>query len=370
MKICIFETQHFEGAYPVIRLFDIPGNQITVITSRESYPRFEELFRENLQRFTWIVLPSKKSQFFYQFYRNLKKIRPDILYLNTVSNNHILYAFILSLLNLNRVILTVHDINCLFESRSAWNFRKAIIHRGKRWLIRKIDAFNVVSDTMIDYLKTKTNKNVIQVPGGVFEERFSRQSINKEIRLVVPGSLDKKRRNYEQVFELAFLADNYQLPLTIILLGGYSDEFGKSIVNRARQSNNNFCKIHFYELPVVDQFEFDKQLDNCHFVFIPSVIHTHICEDIPETYGITKSSGNVFDVIKHAKPFIIPRALTISSDLENSCFKYDSLENIIGFLSIFVNSPVEYQSWQKKALENSRQFSAENIRQKNLSLFG
>ncbi|MEI9807412.1 MAG: hypothetical protein WDO16_05755 [Bacteroidota bacterium] len=44
-------------------------------------------------------------------------------------------------------------------------------------------------------------------------------------------------------------------------------------------------------------------MDTAHFVFIPSVIATKICGDIPETYGISKSSGNMFDVIKHAKPF-------------------------------------------------------------------
>lgn len=370
MKVTIFETQHFEGAYPVIRLFNIPGNKLTVITSPESYQRFEELFREDLHRFSWVILPNKKAQFFYQLYLALKKIKPDILYLNTVSNNHILFAFILSLLNLKRVILTVHDINCLFESQFAWNFRKAIIHRGKKWLIKKIDTFNVVSDTMIDYLRRKTNKEVIQVTGGIFEERYSPQPLNKEIRLVVPGSLDKKRRNYEQVFELASLANDHQLPLTIILLGGYSDEYGRSILDRAKKLNYKHCEIHYYELSVVDQFEFDKRMDGCHFVFIPSVIETRICGDIPETYGISKSSGNIFDVIRHAKPFIVPRQLTISAELESSCFKYDSVKNLLEFLGKFRNSPSDYNSWQERALSNSRLFSLERVRQENLFLFG
>jgi hypothetical protein len=370
MKICIFETQHFEVAYPVIRLFDFPGNQITVITSYECYPRFEELFGKDLKRYNWVLLPKKKSKFFYRLYKNLKQTKPKILYLNTVSNNHILYAFILALLSLNRTILTVHDINCLFESRFAWNFRRAVIHRGKKWLVKKVDEFNVVSDTMIDYLRTKTNKKLINIPGAVYEERSSPQIIQKEIRLVVPGSLDKKRRNYEQVFELASLADTNQLHLQIILLGGYSDEYGKTIINRAAQSNYGYSTILYYDLPVVDQFEFDKQIDYCHFVFIPSVIDTNICGDIPETYGITKSSGNIFDVIKHAKPFIVPQALTISSELESGCFKYDSIKNIIEFFDMLKERPGEYGKWAEKALENSRRFSIERVRQKNSSLFG
>src|SRR5262245_50083944 len=87
MKICIFETQHFEGAYPVIKLFDLPSNQITVITSPEAYERFEELLENDLKKYEWIILPKKKSMFFRQFYRNLKRVKPDLLYLNTVSDN-------------------------------------------------------------------------------------------------------------------------------------------------------------------------------------------------------------------------------------------------------------------------------------------
>ena len=370
MKICIFETQHFEGAYPVIRLFDIPGNQITIITSSECYSRFEELFAKSLQRYNWVVLPKKKSRFFSQLFKTLKTDKPDILYLNTVSNNHILYAYVLSRLNLKRVILTVHDINCLFESRFAWNFRKAVIHRGKKWLVEQVDTFNVVADTMMDYMRTKTNKNLTNIPGAVYEWRTSPQTINKEIRLVVPGSLDKKRRDYEQVLELASSADKHQLHLQIVLLGGSSDDYGKTIINRAKQVNFNYCKIFCYDVPVVDQFEFDKQIDYCHFVFIPSVIDTTICDNIPEIYGITKSSGNIFDVIRHAKPFIVPQALTISGELESSCFRYDSIKNITEFFSKLAERPGEYSDWQEKALKNSRQFSIEQVKQNNSSLFG
>jgi hypothetical protein len=44
MNITIFEKEHFEGAFPVIKLFDMPGNNITVITSGETHKRFIDLF--------------------------------------------------------------------------------------------------------------------------------------------------------------------------------------------------------------------------------------------------------------------------------------------------------------------------------------
>jgi hypothetical protein len=266
--------------------------------------------------------------------------------------------------------MTVHDINCLFESRFTRNFRQAVIHWGKKWLVKQVDEFNVVAGTMTPYLQTKTKgKKTHTIPGAVFENRHCPQTITSPLRVVVPGSLDKRRRDYEQVFGLAAIADKEKLDLQIILLGGYADDYGKAIVGRAHTFRSGYSEIISYRTQVVDQDEFDRQMDAAHFVFIPSVIDTKICGDIPETYGITKSSGNIFDAIKHAKPFIVPAGLTISHRLETSCYKYNSVSGIASFLETFIASPDEYNHWQQQALENSRNYTIEKIREKNASLF-
>ena len=367
MKISIFETEHFEGAFPVIKLFDMPGNEITVLTTPDTHKRFLDLFGKQAKKFTWALLNNKsKFSFFYSLYKNLRKHKPDVLYLNTISDNHLLYAFVLRMLGLKRIVMTVHDINCLFESESSWRFRPGIIHRGKRALIKKVNEFNVVADTMIPYLQTKTGgKKTHNVPGAVFEGHHSFQMLNGPIRIVVPGSLDKRRRDYEQVFALAALSEKENVPLQITLLGGMSDKFGQTVVDRADQSKNMIA----YHTYIVDQDEFDKQMDAAHFVFIPSVIDTKICGDIPETYGITKSSGNLFDVIKHAKPFIIPTGLTVSENLTSSCFKYNNTAEILNFLTKTISTPGLYTQLQNKAVENSANYTIENIRERNTDLF-
>jgi hypothetical protein len=101
----------------------------------------------------------RKNKFLlFLIYKSKKKKIKDILYINTISDNHWLYAFVLSLVRFKRVVLTVHDINCLFESRPSWNLRNQIIHKGKKKLVKKIDEFNVVSDTMIPYLQAKNKR--------------------------------------------------------------------------------------------------------------------------------------------------------------------------------------------------------------------
>jgi hypothetical protein len=371
MKIAVFETEHFEGAFPVIRLFDAPGNELAIYTSEETQKRFNDLLQADAKRYQWMILPTvSKPGFFYTLYKKLKKDKPDILYINTISNNHLLYALVLWLLPLKRVVMTVHDINCLFESRFGWGFRKAIIHWGKKWLIGQVHEFNVVSDTMIPYLKTKTKqKPTHNIPGAVFEFRQAVQTLEKKIRIVIPGSLDKRRRDYDQVFQLATMADQKKLNLQIILLGGYFDDYGEAVSAKADAFQSAFCSVTAYHTRIVDQDEFDRQMDAAHFVFIPSVIDTNICGDIPETYGITKSSGNIFDVIKHAKPFIVPANLAISPALQTSCTKYYHPDEIITFLLNLLNSPTSYDHWQHQALLNSENFTIEKVRERNQSLF-
>jgi len=371
MKVAIFETEHFETAFTVIRLFDLPGNKITIYTSKETFNRLNDLLLDDTYRFNWEILPgSNRLHLFIFLYKKLRKPDTDILWLNTVTNNHWLWATLLRVIDFKKIVLTVHDINCLFESRSSFSFRNAVVHWGKKRLIKRVNEFNVIADTMISYLKDHVgDKKIYCIPGAIFAGRNSVQSPQGRLQIVVPGSIDQKRRNYDEVFELATLADLGKLALKIILLGGCSREYGITIVNRAQEFRSEFCQIVSYHADVVSQDEFDRQMDAAHFVFIPSVIHTKICGNIPEEYGKTKSSGNIFDVVKHAKPFIAPAALTIPINLQTSCFKYDHPADILDFLKKIISRSGDYDVWQANALKNSLQFTLEKVRRKNSELF-
>ena len=372
MKVGIFETEHYEGAYPVIRLFDIPSNNLVIFTTPETYKRFNDLFKEEANKFQWVILNTKGRRvgFFRQLYREAKKHRLDIFYINTISSNHLLFAGVIAFLRKTRIILTLHDINCMFNSRWSWKPRKMAHHIGKRYLLRLVKEFNVVSDTMISYLRDKTRgkKIIHNFPGAVFEHKNSSAAINESIHLVIPGSIDKRRRNYDMVFDLLRLAEEKKLPLRITILGGYTDPYGAGIIQKARSFPTHYTTLSFYETDVVLQDEFDRQLNDAHFIYIPSVINTTICFDIPEIYGLSKSSGNVFDVIKHAKPFIVPKGLRIPETLESSCFRHVALTDITQFINMLLLEKNKYLHWEQKALANSTEYTISKLREKNVTL--
>src|SRR5688500_480776 len=113
MQIGIFETVHFEGAYPVIKLFDNGTNKITIFSYENSFRQFQHLFKDSMTNYSWVVKESSESRlhFILRVYKHSRKANFDILYFNTISDNHIVYAFMILLLRKTRIILTLHDIN-------------------------------------------------------------------------------------------------------------------------------------------------------------------------------------------------------------------------------------------------------------------
>ncbi|MBC7826239.1 MAG: hypothetical protein H7122_00730 [Chitinophagaceae bacterium] len=375
MQIGIFETVHFEGAYPVIKLFDNGHNEITIFTYETSYQQFEHLFKDGMHKYNWIVKQESESkyEFIVRLYKISKKSKLDILYINTISDNHILYAITIALLRKAKIIVTLHDINSHFDFEPGLSIRKWIRYIGKRSLIKAVNDFNVVSSTMVTYLKNKlpSYKKVHCVPGSIFEQSKRPASLNNisgSIHIVIPGTIDQRRRNYELVFDLLDEINQKKIDISIVLLGGIN-EYGKDILDKCKQYISKTGVLKFFQTDIVDQPVFDNEMDEAHFILIPSVIDTVISDGIRETYGLSISSGTIFDVIKHAKPFIIPEQLAIPDNLESSCFKYSAQKDIIPFLESFLANPEKYSKWKRSALQNSQEYTIENIRKGNAGLF-
>jgi hypothetical protein len=375
-RIGIFETEHFEGAYPVIRLFDNGKNDITIFSYPQSYRQFQYLFGDDAARFHWIIKEDNESKyhFIYRIYKEARRNNIQLLYLNTITNNHFFYALMIRLLPKVRVVVTLHDINTYFSFKFAFGLRRCIRYTGKRSLIRAVKEFNVVAATMVPYLQSKLpgNKRVYNVPGAVFEGNLPHSLPPAEtttINIVVPGTLDNRRRNYDTVFELLHICGEANIPVSVTLLGGYSGEHGNRILEKCKAYAQAHTNLSFYETGVVDQPEFDRVMNNAHFVFTPSVINTIISDGITETYGISISSGNLFDVIKHAKPFIIPEALKMPDNMESSCIHYKTANDIVVLLQRVISEPSFYDELTQKALNNSREYTIAKVRERNALLF-
>ncbi|MEI9910175.1 MAG: glycosyltransferase [Bacteroidota bacterium] len=285
MKIGIFETEHFEGSYPVIKLFDNNINDITVFTYSNAYKQFQHLFATDQDKYKWIVKPDKRSKygFIRDMFREIRKRKMNVVYLNTISDNFFFYAIMIFFLRNTRVIVTIHSINSYFEYKKSFSLRRMIRYIGRKMLVSFVKEFNVVSMTMVSHLQHKlpAGKKVHCVPGAVFEETFCIQAqpgIREHINIVIPGSVDDRRRNYEHAFMLLHLFEREKTPVTITFLGRFYSDYGKLILEKCKAEQLEYAHLNYYEYDTVDQPEFDRVMNEASFVFIPSVINT-IIED-------------------------------------------------------------------------------------------
>src|SRR5947209_6596300 len=222
-QIAIFETEHFEGAYAIIRLFDNGENQITIFSYQPSYRQLQYFFKDEAHRFRWVTKDENESKyhFIYRMYKEVRRNNIQLLYLNTISNNHIFYALMIRLLPKVRSVVTLHDINGYFQFKFAFSIRRWIRYIGKRSLIRAVKEFSVVSGPMVPYLQSKLPAykkvyNIRAIFEGIQAACLPPAETGK-INIVVPGSVDGRRRNYETVFELLQQCNQAGLPVSVTL---------------------------------------------------------------------------------------------------------------------------------------------------------
>ena len=207
------------------------------------------------------------------------------------------------------------------------------------------------------------------LPGAVYECNADETRLAGSIRLVVPGSIDQERRDYNEVFRLLDLAEQGQLAVDAILLGAPVGEYGAAIVARAKRRQGVYTSIHAYDTQHVPVDEFDRQMRIAHFVYIPVVHFSFASDHIREVYGETKTSGNIFDAVRYARPVLHPTHLAVPDELKESSYRYENPGDLITFFRDLNQHPAEYAVWEHRALESSMKFTPEAIRKAHPTLF-
>lgn len=377
MNVGIFETEHFEGSYPVIKAFDHANHSITIFCYEKTFRQFQFLFGAEMPKYNWIVRDEKTSKigFIRKIYKESKKRNLSLLYLNTISNNYVFYALLAFFLpKKTRVLLTIHNINSWFQFKFSLSFRRIVRYTGRKFLLGQVRLFNVVAIPMKKQLEKKLGDKdkVFAVPGAFFSPREAAKatfSPGDFIRIVIPGSIDSRRRDYEFAIELLQRFDSLSMPVEITFLGAPYGEYGRGILEKVKSLNLTIARIKIFDGEIVDQPDFDNAMDAAHFIFTPSVLTTTIEDGVMELYGISMSSGNVFDVIKHAKPFIIPKNLVIDDFLAGSTFRYERIEDIIELIESVFAGGVSYPDIADSAVYSSQNYTLDNIINRNTELF-
>jgi hypothetical protein len=374
MRTAIFETDHFEVAHTLIRLFQLPGNELTVFSYSSSWQQLQ-LMPGMEQQVKWVIKEESESKaaFILKMYRLVKKERIELLYLETITDNFIFYAWLVKALPAVKIILTIHDINSFFYYKNNGTLRRWLRNAGKKRLIDAVEEFTVINSTMQWYLQRllPSGKTVRYIPGAFFDNaNYSLPAAPLlPFRIVVPGSVDNRRRDYTVVFALLEICRKWNIPVQITLLGGFHAEHGAEILKQCREYGKENNNLHWFEEQVVDHPLFNRVMQEAHFILAPCVIHTVISDEVAEVYGESLSSGNIGDIIRFARPAIIPAALKTGEEISQVACRYTSVNDIAEQLKLLRDDPDKYLILQEAALKGSGEFTLEKIRAKYPDLF-
>lgn len=375
MTIGIYESEHFETVYPVLRVLDNGTNHITVYTNISVARQLKDQLGTDSQKFNWVIKEENQSirSFIGVISEHVKQKSFDFFLLNTVSNNHLLFARMIKNNANTSFYLVVHDVNNLMLSKPGFGLRKLIRHLGKKMLVNNCKGFFAISSRTTNYLAgfIDDGRTVQWFPGAIYEDANSVSIKTEEIstlKVVVPGTLDSRRRNYQQVFKLAEQVFGKQMNIEICLLGGNSGKDSAALIEQCRQLSKKFNGFTYYDLPELSFEEFDKQMRSADFIWVPSTVNTIIADNIAETYGQSKSSGNMFDAIRYAKPLLVPASLTIDKEQEDAAIVYKDMEELIEILSNLQQSD-KRAIWAGKALEVAKNYSVSKLQEKLVHYF-
>ncbi|ULQ57543.1 hypothetical protein KJS94_04930 [Flavihumibacter rivuli] len=365
MQIAIYDTEHFEVTYGFIRLWDKPGNAITIFTTFHCYEVLKEMLGNDHHKFRWQVRREGQgyAEFIEGFGRFLQQQTTALVIYTTISNNHILHAKLVRQNRQCRFVLVVHALNALFHMPFRMNLRHMVRKWGQHQLMKAIRELALLepalSGPLVDQLKTHYRLHYL--PGAVYEPDNHIPPSPGPLRLVVAGSIDKERRDYEEVFALIDQAEASQLPLELVLVGQPVGDYGKRIMERANAWQGKLCKLKTMGDSFVPFSQFRVELENADFFFLPVCTNSLAYDHTPEVYGQTKSTGNIFDAIRFAKPIIYPSRLTVHASMQDSGIRYSNIPDLVNRLAELVREPGLMVPFREAARYNSDQYTISKL---------
>jgi len=371
MKIAIYETVHLDWVIPLAVFLKESPYSITFFVHRKMKEDIENsLNGDTLAKYNWIYPDDQHILSLYKFLDHHISIQHyDLLWLNTNDNKHITFALLKFKYKKMRLLINIHEINNFFKPRLSMNIKRLVRYISKKVLSKAADAYILNADKMKQNIEEQklTRKPCYTVAPVYYKEDGSKQSPGDKFIVVIAGTIDERRRDYRTAihgWKIFIEKKDPAIHAELILAGGIN-RYGLEIIKMCKDDIllQNTVRVFDHEIP---EHIFQQLLSGATVLLSPQNIKTSISDNIVEEYGLTKSSGNTYDAIRHAKPYIIPRLLHIPDNIETSAVRYSGYQELAYIFRDLSNNKDALTLLRKKASENSKKYTYEGMHQQIL----
>lgn len=369
MKIAIIETDHFQYGLTQAALFE--GSEILFFVT-ESIKNDMHRYQPELCNGTFIVI------------ENLEKGAKDIiticsrekinlLLLSPVFNSFEAVLEIAKKISCTKVI-TIHNLNFWLNSR--YRTPGAYHERKLKQAIVKCFDYIAVEDFIYAYLKNENKElfkkyKFLYIPFTIFDEKKLKTYTKSSsiLKVVLPGSIHKDRRRYENALEVIKHFAHKNAAITFSFAGKALEEYGLSVVQQLNEANQIQPGIATYfptNQEIVPEM-FLKEMETSDLVLSTSTTEFKAL-GTTEYIGKTKPTAAIHDMMSFQLPGLLPSSLIIPENLQGSVFNYANAQDLIFILQDLLDHPEKLNTWKNQAQKNSYYFTAKEIR-KNLPFF-
>lgn len=323
MKVLIVDFDHYEMLYSLCMSACRYASHIYICSVQEYIERLKELELSLNVKIDWIVSDSPKDLLAKA--DKFSGIEVQYSFLNTIYSDFNDAITWLSMFSYGHIVLTIHNANFWMMKGTKYKLFKRPRNEQHKAMLRLIELSTsvlVLSDNVKKYIvsKYKPKKNIVVFPYSVYEG-FRGNTTGDCITIAVPGVIERTRRDYELILTVFKELDTKKFKLK--LLGPPIGEYGNEIVAKCVELKKKGYSIDLLE----DPKDFEREISEATVILAPINIHTSFA-GIEETYGVSKESGVIFDVVRYAMPAVLPKSLHVPADISKAILRYNTPDEL------------------------------------------
>jgi hypothetical protein len=360
-KIVLYETTHHENLPALLDLCGARFNRVAVFLKELSYHNLagdgspEQRWPQTDFFIQTTTCPNRR--FIRQLFRFIRRHGFTHLHFCTLDNNLLLFAVRLTFVGPVHLSLTVHEVNEYFF-RSFGSLRDWTETIAKKVLHGHIRHNHVFLPAMADQLRQRLPGSTAVFIPSRFYSGHRGASPAPPFRIVVPGSLDPNRRNYQEVIQTLILLRT--TPIELILLGDSATDTGTTILAAFQSITSDHLTLRHFK-GYIPESTYEQELTHAHLLWSPLNIHKKNSRDNPETYGLTTASGLTADILLNNIPALVPAGFTTPEPFEPAIYSYRSPEEAQELIRHFIDDPAAYAAIRENIHVAFSYFSTRNF---------
>ncbi|HEV3325655.1 MAG TPA: glycosyltransferase [Puia sp.] len=364
-KIIIYETTHHENLPALLDLSEAHFSEVAVFLKELSYHNLSGYGSPERRwpRTDFFVQPEDCSnrRFISQLFAFLKRHRYSHLHLSTLDNNLLVFVFRLTGAGTVHLSLTVHEVNeyFTFSFRSLRDWSESI---AKFFLHRQIRHYTLFLPAMVDRFRQKLPEaTAVFIPSRFYPGQHPSGPAQSPFIIVIPGSVEPNRRNYNEVIQtLTLFLSRNNPPVELVILGDSRTEAGAAIIASLQALECGRLRLRHFK-GYIPETVYEQELAGAHLIWSPLNLHKIGSRNNPETYGLTTASGLTADLLLNDIPALIPEGFVIPEPFRAAVLPYGSPETALEIIERLIGDPAGYQAIRGNIRQAFAWFSKENF---------